>query len=379
MILGALVNAGVSVDGLRNALSSLSVLGYSISSTNACRGGISGTLVLVNQDDVGRRRRGIPEFLDTIKTSNLSKSVIDKSVKIFENLAHAEAKVHGSSIEQVTLHELGEVDTLVDVVGSVIGLEMLGIDQVFCSPLAAGSGFVKTDHGYLPVPTPATLALFEMANAPVSATPGDMPNTGEMTTPTGAAILTSLATFGKPNMSVYKIGYGLGSRNPKEYPNTIRMYLGERSSDHTRDNLLILETNIDDMSGELLGYLQERLFALGAKDVWFTPIQMKKNRPATMVSAIVSIASEAVATTLILKETSTLGVRVRPFTRYEADREEVQFDSTLGKVRIKLKNLQGRRISASPEYEDCKEIALSMEIPLQEVFRRIQQEADEQL
>jgi uncharacterized protein (TIGR00299 family) protein len=379
MILGALVDAGLSIDGLRDSLRKLNAKGYEISSMKACRGGINGTLVSVDQDSIGRKRRGAADFIDVIRSSNLSESVVEKSLKIFKNLADAEARVHGTPVEQVTLHELGEVDTLVDVVGSVLGLEMLGVDEVFCSALAAGSGFVKTEHGYLSVPTPATLALFEMAKAPVSPTPGGIPDTGEMTTPTGAAILTTLATFERPNMTVSKTGYGLGSRNPDEYPNAIRICLGESNDGHPRDNLLILETNIDDMSGEILGYLQERLFELGAKDVWFTPIQMKKNRPATMVSAIVSIECEKSATSLILKETSTLGVRLRPFSRYEADREEVQFNSTLGHTRIKLKILQGQRISTSPEYEDCKVIALNLGIPLQQVLRRIQQEADDQL
>ena len=376
MILGALVDAGVALDELERELGKLDVAGFSLSQRTEQRGGLRGTLVSVTLDDEGRKPRCWQDFVDIIECSSLKKSVVERARRVFRRLAEAEAHVHGASTEEVQLHELGEVDTLVDVVGSVVGLDLLGIEGVYCSAFPSGSGVVETAHGVMPVPAPATAALFALAAAPVVPPPGNHPDTGEMVTPTGAAILTTLATFSRPSMRVERVGYGLGSRDPSRYPNALALWLGRGPERALVSDLTLVETNIDDMSPELLGFVQERLFELGARDVWFTPIQMKKNRPASMLSAIVSSDLESRAVALIMTETTTLGVRVRPVERYEADREVVEVETSLGPVEVKLKSLDGRAVAVSPEYEACRRIALKRGLPLQEVYRTVQREAE---
>ena len=200
-----------------------------------------------------------------------------------------------------------------------------------------------------------------------------------MVTPTGAAILTTLATFRQPSLTLDRVGYGLGSRESRHYPNALALWLGEEAgAAYTTDNTLI-ETNVDDMGGHMMGYLHERLFEMGAKDVWFTPIQMKKNRPGTMISVIVPSQMEPRATELIMRESSTLGVRVRPIARYEAERQVIEVDTSLGKVDVKVKKVEGRDVGVTPEYESCRRIALEMELPLKDVYRVVQREAEEAL
>ncbi len=379
MVLGAIIDAGAPFDELNAALEKLNVRGFSISRKLAQRGGVSGTLVTVELDEEGRRPRRWQDFIHTIEDSDLEAKVAERAIAVLRRLAEAEASVHRVAVEEAHLHELGELDTLVDVVGSIVGLELLGIERLYSSPFPSGSGIIESGHGVLPVPSPASAALFAMARAPVIPPPGNAPYTGEMVTPTGAAIITTLATFRQPAMNLHRVGYGLGSRDSRQYPNVLALWLGEETGTTYTTDLSLLETNIDDMTAELLGYVQERLLALGARDVWFTPIQMKKNRPATMLSAIVPVDLEPQAVALVLKETSTLGVRVRPLGRYEAERETVEVGTSLGPVRVKVKRLEGRPVSASPEYEDCRRIALERGMPLQDVFRIVQREADARL
>jgi uncharacterized protein (TIGR00299 family) protein len=379
MILGALIDVGVPIEDLRHSLDGLNADGYSLSSHPANRGGVRGTQVTVEQDEKGRKPRRFQDFMKIIEKGDLQPNVAERASAVFRRLAEAEAMVHRTSVEDIELHELGEVDTLVDVVGCVIGLEMLGIERLYSSPLPSGSGVIESAHGMLPVPAPATSALFAMARAPIVPPPRNARDAGEMVTPTGAAILTTLATFRQPTLNLERVGYGLGSRESRHYPNALALWLGEETGETYNTSLTVIETNVDDMSGELLGYVQERLFDLGARDVWFTPIQMKKNRPATMISAIVPSDLELRAVALVMKETSTLGVRVRPLARYEAERENVEIETSLGTINVKVKRLEGQNVSASPEYEDCRKIALGREIPLQEVYRIVQREAEEKL
>ena len=379
MILGALLDAGLALDDLRAALAKLNVEGYSLIEQRAQRGGLEGTHLVVRLDDTGRRTHTISEFVDTVEASGLSDSVVEQSRAVFLRIGEAEARVHNTAPGETHLHELGTLDTLVDVVGSIAGLEMLGVERVYCSAFPSGSGVVRTEHGLLPVPAPATAALFQMANAPVSAPPNNAHNTGEMVTPTGAAILTTIANFEHPRLNVRKIGYGLGTRNSPQYPNALALWLGAEQASNYTAGVKLIETNIDDMSGEMLGYVQERLFEIGARDVWFTPIQMKKNRPATMLSIIVSADKEAETVDLIMRQTSTLGVRVRPLERIEAEREVVRIDTSLGNVAVKIKRLNGSIVSVSPEYEDARTCALRDGLSIQEVFTRIQREAERQI
>lgn len=379
MILGALLDTGVSLDELNSELAKLKVDGYTLSQQKAQRGGLDGTHLVVELKNGGDRKRNFSDFIAIVEASDLPEKVVQRSCAVFRRMAEAESAVHGTPVDETHLHELGTVDTLVDVVGGIIGLELLGIDRLYCSPFPSGSGVVKTEHGVMPVPAPATAALFAMARAPVVPPPGNATNTGEMVTPTGAAILTTLATFVQPSLNVERIGYGLGTREAAQYPNAIALWLGDETGAMYNADMRLLETNLDDMTGEMLGYVQEKLFDLGAKDVWFTPIQMKKNRPATMLSAIVHSDLESNAVNLVMQETSTLGVRVRPLERYEAERQNVEIETTYGTVSVKVKRLEGATVSVAPEYEDAKRIAAEEKLPLQEVYRTIQREADDQL
>ena len=377
MILGALLDAGLALDDLQAALAKLGVDGYALEARKARRGGLAGMHLVVNLDERGSKTHTIRDFVDIVEASGLSDGVVQRSRAVFQRLGEAEAAVHGATPEQTHLHELGTLDTLVDVVGGVAGLDMLGVGRIYCSAFPSGSGVIRSQHGLLPVPAPATAALFAMANAPVAAPPGNAHNTGEMVTPTGAAILTTLADFTHPEIGVKRIGYGLGTRDSAQYPNALALWLGEEKAAPYSVGVKLIETNIDDMNGELLGYVQERLLAIGARDVWFTPIQMKKNRPAVMLSVIASADMEADVVDLIMRETSTLGVRVRPLERIEAGREVMRIDTSLGSASVKLKRLNDAVVSVAPEYEDARRIALERRLPLQQVYAVIQREADE--
>jgi uncharacterized protein (TIGR00299 family) protein len=250
-------------------------------------------------------------------------------------------------------------------------MRLLNIEDVFVSPLPLGHGEVTGAHGVLPVPAPATLALIARANAPI--VEGEGPRS-ELLTPTGAAILTTLGRFQRPAMRLQSVGCGAGGRDPVERPNLLRVWLGE--ADLPGRRLRLIETNIDDTTGELLGYVQESLMAAGAADVWFTPIQMKKSRPAVMVSVLCQEALEPEMVRLLLRETSTLGVRVRDVGRYEAEREAFEFESSLGPAAVKLKRLPGESPRVAPEYEVCRRIAQERGIPLAEVYRIVAAEAE---
>jgi uncharacterized protein (TIGR00299 family) protein len=379
MILGAAVDAGASISEIDRALAKLNVGGFSLGAEPGRRGGLDGTRVKVELDEEGRRPRRFGDFVRMIEASDLPAKQADSACAILGRLKEAESQVHRTSGADPELHELGEMDTLVDVVGSVVALDLLGVERVYSSALPSGSGVVRSAHGVLPVPAPATAALLAMAGAPVVPAPGGALETGEMVTPTGAAILTTLATFRQPAMKLERVGYGLGSRESERYPNALGLWVGEEIGAAYATDLAVIETNIDDMSAELLGYVQERLFQIGARDVWFTPIQMKKNRPGTMMSAIVPSTLEGEAIELVLRETTTLGVRVRPLARYEAEREAVEIDTSFGTVAVKVKRLEGKNVSVSPEYDVCRAIAQERGLTLQEVYRRVQREAEEAL
>jgi uncharacterized protein (TIGR00299 family) protein len=375
MILGALLDAGLSLDSLTAKLARLPLSGYRISAQPASRGVITGTQAIVAVDERAREHRGIKDILSLVENSELSQRAKERSALIFNRLATAEAKVHRVPIEEVHFHELGAIDAIVDVVGAVIGLELLGIEALFCSPLPAGSGTVQTEHGVIPVPAPATLELIATSSAPIRATPS--PGLGELVTPTGAAIVTTLASFESPTLSLERIGYGVGSRELAAMPNVLPFWIGESTAEERQ--LLLLETNIDDMSPELHGYVMEQLFEHGALDVWFTPIQMKKNRPAVMLSVLAPPEAEGKIVDTLLRETSTLGLRRQMVGRHESEREIVAFDSSLGRVMVKVKRFRGARIGLSPEFEDCRRLAQEHGLPLQDVYRIITAEASAQL
>jgi len=369
MLLGALLDAGLSIQALRRELAKLGLKGYRLKVKKARRAGLAATQAVVELEDDQPHGR-LSEALSLIWESALPDGDKERGAAIFQRLAEAEARVHGATPDSVVLHELGSLDTVIDVMGTVAGLRLLGVEELFASALPAGGGSVEGAHGLLPVPAPATLELIARARAPVSGTGGQ----GELVTPTGAAIVTTLARFERPAMRVTKVGYGAGSRDFEGRPNVLRLWLGEILPVATA-SMLLVETNIDDMSPELLGYVQGRLFAAGAADVWFTPIQMKKNRPATKLSALCSIEKEDAIVGVLLRESSTLGVRVTEVRRHEAEREVITFPSSLGTAMVKIKRWEEKPPQLSPEYESCRRLAEELSMPLAEVYRIVQGEA----
>ena len=372
MLLGALVDAGLSLEELRGELSKLPLTGYSIEASKAQRGVIGGTHVTVDLHPESRGTHTIQDFLDMVQTSALSGPVKDKACQVLGRLEEAESRVHGESHE---LQELGEIDTIIDVVGVVAGFEALGIERLYSSPLPSGWGVISSRKGALPVPVPATMQLMIMANARVTPPEGPYMRAGELVTPTGAALITTLASFDAPPLTLERVGYGVGSKDMADIPNVLALWIGETQDTEELPKVSLLETNIDDMSPEILGYLQEKLLQHGALDVWFSPIQMKKNRPAVTVSVISRPSMESALTKVMLEESSTLGVRVHSLRRYEAEREVVTVDTSLGEARVKVKKIEGKIVSLSPEFEDCKEIAEREKMPLQEVYRLVERDA----
>ena len=373
MLLGAIVDAGAPLEDLRSRLLGLAIDGFSISASKARRGGVEGTLLSVNVA-ASRRFDTAAELIAAVEASDIERPVTARARAVLERLADAEAAAHGGPGD-AHLHELGSADTLIDVVGAVVGLDMLGVERLYSSPLPTGSGLFASGHGPLPAPSPATTALFRTSGAPTVPPPGGAVDAGEMVTPTGAAIVTTLAEFEQPAMTVSQSGYGLGARDPAAYPNVVALRVGDAEEPVGASTLSLVETNIDDMSAELFPYTAELLFELGARDVWLTPIQMKKGRPGTMLSALVDPNLESRAIALVLRETSTLGVRIRRVERYEADRSVATIETSLGAASVKVKRLDGRNVSVSPEYEDCRRIAREKGMPIRQVYRVVESEA----
>ena len=376
MVLGALIDAGLSLDLLEKGLSSLGLSGYRLSAEKVRRSAIVATKFDVATDETEvHPSRSLKDIVMLITTSGLAPQVKDMALAIFRRLGEAEASVHGVPLEEVGFHEVGAVDSIMDIVGVALGLDALKIERFYSSPLPLGSGTVSTAHGILPVPAPATLRLVAMSSAPVLEYAGRPQPEAELVTPTGAAIVTTLASFTRPAMTLTGVGYGAGSREFENWPNVMRIWLGEDREVDGSDSLILLETNIDDMSPEICGYLMEKLFAMQAADVWFTPIQMKKSRPAVMLSVLAPKHAEVDLTQAIMRETSTLGIRLSPVHRHIAGREVVEFESTLGQTRVKIKRFMDSVLSIHPEYEDCRRIAMERNLPLQEVYRIIEADA----
>jgi len=371
MLLGALVDAGLDIEALRAELAKLPLRGYQVESAQTLRAGLAATKVTVQLEEAAQPHRKLPDVLGVIEGSALPVEDKERASAVFRRLADAEAKVHASEPEAVDFHEVGAVDAIVDVTGAVVGLRLLGIEELYCSALPAGGGSARGAHGVLPVPAPATLALLADARAPLAAGPDAE---SELVTPTGAAIVATLARFERPAMTIDRAGYGAGGRDPEDRPNVLRVWLGEALAARS-PGMLLIETNIDDMNPEVYGYVQERLFAAGAADVWFTPIQMKKNRPGVLLSALCAPEREAEVANVLLGETSTLGLRVQQVARHEAQREVVEFESSLGPAAVKVKRLPGRAPAVAPEYEACARIARERGLPLLEVYRLVQDEA----
>ncbi len=365
MLLGALVDLGVPLGELKRQLGALPLRGYSIASRKTVRGGISGTKLDVKVGG-GHDHRGWKEIRAIIGEADLPEAISGRALRIFKRLIEAEARIHRIPVEKVHLHEVGAVDAIVDVVGSVIALHhLLGAGgRLHVSPLHLGRGRVKMAHGTFPVPPPATLALLE--GVPVLSGPVE----GELVTPTGAAIVSTLADgFGPmPPLSVRAVGYGAGSRKYEDHPNMLRAVLGDaESTPQTLESVVVVECTIDDMNPETYGHLMERLFASGALEVFYTPVQMKKGRPGILVTVISPPGRFGELAGVLFRESTTIGLRHRQVERIELAREIRPVVTPLGRIRIKVSSYGGKPVQAHPEYEDCRRIATARRVPLKEV------------
>ena len=372
MLLGALLDAGVALDELRALLGGLPLEGYTLEAAPVVRGALGATHARVVPTREEHAHRHLGDVLAIIEHGDLPERVKRDAGAVFRRLATAEARVHRVGIDEVHFHEVGAVDAIVDVVGVCAGLHLLGVEEVYCSPLPLGRGQTTMAHGTLPLPAPAVLELLAMSGAPT------VPHTAttELVTPTGAALVTTLARFAQPPLRLARVGYGAGTR-AEPAPNQLRLWLGERDDtratisteeDVTVEQLLVLEANIDDMPAELFGYAMERLLAAGALDAWCAPLTMKKARPGALLGALCRPADRAALVGVFLRETSTFGVRARAVTRYAAAREARTVDTPYGPVRVKLKLLDGVVAGASPEYEDCRRLAMERSISLPRVY-----------
>lgn len=366
MILGALVDAGVPVEVIRARLAGLPVSGYTLAAEKTVKDGFSATQVRVELDtsEVGGHRH-LADVRSIIASGGLPPEVQERACAVFQRLAEAEARVHGTAVEKVHFHEVGAVDAIVDIVGAVIALHELGVGRVVCSPLATGSGTVTCQHGVMPVPAPGTLELLK--GVPLLAT--DEP--GELTTPTGAALLTTLAEyFGPiPEMTVHRTGYGAGQREGQHRPNLLRVLLGEPSTDATADEIVLLECSLDDVSSETIGFCTEKLLEGGALEVYTTPITMKKSRPGVLLTVLARPGDVSRMEEMIFQQTTTFGIRRYPARRAKLERQHQTVETRYGAVRIKIGSRGKAVFTASPEYEDCRRVAEARGVPLKTVMQ----------
>ena len=363
MILGSLIDAGLSPRRLREELKKLRIPTIYLKAKNVLKADLSATQVIVEDRGEKRSHRNLKEILRIIERSGIEAEVKEKSKEIFKRIASVEAKIHQTPMEEVHFHELGGLDSIVDIVGSVWGIRQLGIEKIYVSKVNVGAGFVKCEHGILPVPAPATLSLME--GKPIYSSGVER----ELLTPTGAAILTTLGSeFGPmPLMKVDRIGYGAG-RDNLTHPNLLRLIIGTSELTSEKERVAVIETNIDDMNPQFYDYVMEKLFAMEVLEVFITPILMKKNRPGHLLNIICSSEKLPFVTKFLLRETTTLGLRWHEEERAKTDREILTKETKYGKIRFKLARWEGRIVNLSPEYEDCKRLALENGIPLKEVF-----------
>lgn len=371
MILGALVDIGLDIEELKAKLDRLPIEGYRIDATKVVKQGIAATHVdvVTRESEDGR---ALEDITSIIERSRLEEWVKARACEIFTRLAKAEAKIHGqeSRRERVHLHEVGATDTIIDVVGGLIGVKMLGIDEVRSSPLNLGTGMVECSHGWLPVPAPITAEL--LMGVPVYSTDTE----GELTTPTGAVMITGMAShFGPmPMMRMERVGYGAG-RMDLRVPNVLRIFVGEtleEAKDVATEPIALLETNIDDMNPQLYDHVMEKLMQAGALDVFLTPVQMKKNRPGTMVSVVTRSGDVEKLLDIIFRESTTLGVRVSEMQRRSLVRSSQVIRTKFGRIRVKVAQRSKGVARMVPEYDDCSKAAKRHDVPISQVYAAVQ-------
>jgi len=366
MIVASLLDAGADIDALRAQLGALELEGYELAAGKVARGGISGTKFDVNvpQHHHEHAHRGLKDCLEIIDSANLPARAARRASDIFTRLARAEAQVHGCTIDEVHFHEVGAVDSIIDIVGATLALEQLQIDQVFCSVIPVGNGTIECQHGTIPAPAPATAELlrgFRTRQGPI---------VGEMTTPTAAAIFTTLASeLGPmPEIDVASIGYGAGTRESSVLPNLLRVFVGQLSQCGTADTVVELSVNLDDCTGEIIAATLQNLLSAGCLDAWAMPIVMKKSRPAWQLSVLCSPSDVCTAEDILLTETTSLGVRRRVCGRTKLTREFQTVTTPFGPVRMKLALRGQTLLKASPEFDDCQRAAQSHGAPVREVM-----------
>jgi pyridinium-3,5-bisthiocarboxylic acid mononucleotide nickel chelatase len=402
MVLGALLDAGLPLEDLKRALGSLALDGCAVSAERVLRAGVSATKFRVydqhpaasvpdhppasvpehptahahdhhhdHSHDHGHEHhhqdhhphRSLAEIFRLVDRSALSANGRDRAKQLFQRLAEAEAAIHQMPVEQVHLHEVGALDSIIDIVGAVFALEWAGVDRIVCSPLNVGGGMVNSAHGRFPVPAPATVRL--LGDAPVYSGPVQK----ELVTPTGALIATSYATaFGPiPAMSIERVGYGAGDRDTPDTPNVLRVLIGRVADHPAGDRVVVIECEIDDMNPQLFGAAMERLYAAGALEVFYVPAQMKKNRPGTLLTVVAPPERRQAMADVVFAETTTLGFRYHEVERECLEREIVSVATPLGAVRFKLAWRNGRVVNAVPEYEDCLALAKAHNLPVKDV------------
>ncbi|UCG20867.1 MAG: nickel pincer cofactor biosynthesis protein LarC [Deltaproteobacteria bacterium] len=364
MILGAFIDLGLDLDKLTALLSKMHLGGYKLSVSKEKRGSITGTRLHIQVEEDKQPHRSMAQIREIIGESKLPGQVKETSLAILERLARVEGNLHQQSPEHVHFHEIGAVDSIVDMVGACIGLHLLNIKKVVASPLPLGRGFVQCQHGMLPLPAPATLALLE--NTAVY----DSGQQREMVTPTGAAILTTICSEygGFPTMNIAKVGYGVG-RHPEDHPpNLLRIVLGQTTEEVVKEKFLMVETSIDDMNPELYGHLMEQLLNAGALDVNVLPAQMKKNRPGQLLRVLVPEGLRETVLQILFSETTTLGVRIQEVERYSLPRQTIRVQTPFGNLPVKVAtNPQGNYVFA-PEYDACQRAARKHQVPLRQVY-----------
>ncbi len=366
MTLGALVDGGCPVEHLRAELRGLEVPGWELSAEKVWKNGMAATYVTVKTEDQ-HKHRSLSAILDILKNSKLAAPVCEHAAAIFTKLGEAEARVHDVPLEKVHFHEVGALDAIVDIVGACIGFHFLGIEKFACSALNVGGGTAKMAHGVLPVPAPATADLLQ--GKPTYSNGVQK----ELVTPTGAAIVATLCdSFGpQPLMSVSAIGYGAGTVDLEGQPNVVRIMIGEaveKAVPGFDEEIAVIEANLDDMNPQIYGYFLEKALAAGALDVYTTPVQMKKNRPGTLLTVLCKPQDTQTLMSLIFAETTTFGARTYRAQRRTLPREFVSVSTDFGDVRIKISRVNGRILHVAPEYDDCRKLAVEKNVPLQRVI-----------
>lgn len=364
MTVGAFLALGLPLEQLQHQLQQVALSSYTITAEPRHVHGIGATKFEVHTATHGHSHRAFRDIRRMLEESGLDAVVKGHALAIFAKLAEAEGRVHGVAVDDVEFHEVGAVDSIVDIVGAAIGLAVFAIERVHVSPLPLGSGIVQSQHGSLPVPGPATVELLRGFSTRV----GD--GEGELVTPTGAAIIASTATPGAPpEMRIEAVGYGAGTRTLRDRPNLLRLVLGEPVTATAQDEQIVIETNIDDYNPEFYEHVMERLFEAGARDVYLTPVHMKKNRPGVVLSVVCPDQERERVSGIVLSETSAIGVRYHSVRRLVLERETREVATPYGVVRVKVAHSPDGHENIAPEYEDCKQLARARQVPIKIVYQ----------